>query len=107
MTDEVRTDPTAHRDPSLERQARRLAMVSNLTSNGVMITDAAERIEWATLHEVPPTIVVEAAPGAAPTPGGETPVASTARVVRSSPETLNDALHALKRATSGAGGDHG
>jgi two-component sensor histidine kinase len=65
-----------------------------------------ELTEWATLHEVPPTIVVEAAPGAAPTPGGETPAASTARVVRSTPETLNDALHALKRATSGAGGDH-
>ena len=47
MTDEVRTEPTARRDTALERQARRLAMVANLTSNGVMITDAAERIEWA------------------------------------------------------------
>lgn len=47
MTDEVRTDPTARGDTALERQARRLAMVANLTTNGVIITDAAERIEWA------------------------------------------------------------
>jgi len=32
---------------SVERQNRRLAMVASLTSNGVLITDADERIEWA------------------------------------------------------------
>ncbi len=47
MTDEVRTDSTPRHGTSLERQARRLAMVANLTSNAVQITDAEERIEWA------------------------------------------------------------
>lgn len=32
---------------SIERQNRRLAMAASLTSNGVLITDADERIEWA------------------------------------------------------------
>ncbi len=32
---------------SVEQQNRRLAMVASLTSNGVLITDSDERIEWA------------------------------------------------------------
>ena len=91
----------------LVAHGRAAAMIWRNPSTSSDTIERFDLIEWTTLHEVPPTIVVESAPHAAPAPGGDTPVASTARVVRSSPETLIDALHALKRATSGAGGDHG
>ncbi len=64
-------------------------------------------VEWVAVNAAPPTIVVDPDPGGAPTTTAGTPVAFATRVVRSSPETLIEALHALKRATSGAGGDHG
>jgi PAS domain S-box-containing protein len=86
---------------------RAAAVIWHDPSSSSETIEPFDPIAWAAALEVPPTIVVESDVGAAPALGSGLPGPSATRVVRSSPETLTDALRALRRATSSAGGDHG